>query len=356
MRIFWSLRDLCTIFPTVYDDEEAQAICTQTGLVDFWNTLGSAQGRTGVKSRLQALLERWWDTTNTFHMIWGEITITPFEFAMITGLPFSEREVTFDPKLTWHPDGVSDLIGPVVDLTSEDTYAPLTVIMAGIRRTDISAEQRVKLFLLALVSRVMAPGRSSRVLVGFLGALSDLRVVSDLNWGGLAYNHLLYEMKNASRTAPESKASVAALWSVLEIWAYEHFLTLAPARPGVAAYPYAASWVGAVRSDVSLENFRRALRVWPVGQVVWCPFDGAPTPDSSMRAYFLSGWWVLLPGVYRHMWYLGERVSLQHSTRGRLVPKNPPETMLAKIEDVAQLYSDAMEAGDESICLPWRIL
>ncbi|KNA13974.1 hypothetical protein SOVF_111700 [Spinacia oleracea] len=90
------------------------------------------------------------------------------------------------------------------------------------------------------------------------------------------------------------------------------------------------------------------------GLVVWSPFDDAPTPVSAMRAYYLSGWRVLLPGLYRHMWYLGERVSLQHSTRGRLVPKNPPETMLAKIEDVAQLYSDAMEAGDESICLPWE--
>ncbi|KNA23825.1 hypothetical protein SOVF_021390 [Spinacia oleracea] len=52
----------------------------------------------------------------------------------------------------------------------------------------------------------------------------------------------------------------------MKIWAYEHFPTLAPARPGVAAYPYAASWVGEVRSDVSLETFRRALRVLLVGQ------------------------------------------------------------------------------------------
>ncbi|KNA15118.1 hypothetical protein SOVF_101190 [Spinacia oleracea] len=71
---------------------------------------------------------------------------------------------------------------------------------------------------------------------------------------------------NDSRTSPESKASVAALWSVLEIWAYEHFSTLAPARTGVAAYPYAASWVGAVRINVSLATFRRALRVLPVNK------------------------------------------------------------------------------------------
>ncbi|KNA22746.1 hypothetical protein SOVF_030570 [Spinacia oleracea] len=52
------------------------------------------------------------------------------------------------------------------------------------------------------------------------------------------------------------------------IWAYEHFPSLAPARPRGAAYPFAASWEGAVRNDVSLATFRRALRVLPVGQKI----------------------------------------------------------------------------------------
>ncbi|KNA18680.1 hypothetical protein SOVF_068480, partial [Spinacia oleracea] len=44
----------------------------------------------------------------------------------------------------------------------------------------------------------------------------DLRAVLSYSWGGLAYSHFLYEMKWASRTAPESEPSIAALWSVLE--------------------------------------------------------------------------------------------------------------------------------------------
>ena len=190
----------------------------RTGLVDFWRASGDAQRRTGVKARLQVLLERWWDTTNTFHMAWGEITITPFEFAMITGLPFSDRNVIFDHGMKWHSDGVRELLAHVVDLADDDTHASVTVIMVAIRSVDISAEQRVRLFLLALVSRLMAPGRNSRVHVGFVEALRDLRAVSSLNWGGLAYNHLLYEMKWASRTAPKSNPSIAALWSVLEVF------------------------------------------------------------------------------------------------------------------------------------------
>ncbi|XP_056696688.1 uncharacterized protein [Spinacia oleracea] len=134
-------------------------------------------------------------------------------------------------------------------------------------------------------------------------------------------------MKWASRTAPEGEGepSIAALWSVLEIWMYEHFPTLAPDRTGDAAYPYAASWIGAVRRRVPLSASRRTWRVLFISEV-------------------------LLPGVYRHMWYLGERVSLQHSTGKRLVPKDPPGSMLASDDELAQLY---LNAGD-AVCLPWE--
>ncbi|XP_056697868.1 uncharacterized protein [Spinacia oleracea] len=139
--------------------------------------------------------------------------------------------------------------------------------MDAIRSVGISAEQRVWLFLLALVSRVMAPSRNSRVHIGFLSALQDLRAVLSLNWGGMTYGHLLYEMKWASRTAPGSEPSIAALWSVLEIWMYEHFPTLAPDRTGNAAYPYAASSIGAVRRRVPLPASRRAWRILTVSEL-----------------------------------------------------------------------------------------
>ncbi|XP_056699377.1 uncharacterized protein [Spinacia oleracea] len=51
------------------------------------------------------------------------------------------------------------------------------------------------------------------------------------------------------------------------------------------------------------------------------------------------------------MWYLGERVSLQHHSGERLVPKDPPEPMLALDEDLARLYA---EARGEAVCRSWR--
>ncbi|XP_056686743.1 uncharacterized protein [Spinacia oleracea] len=190
-RTSWSLVEVQRAFKAIRADEEAMEIWSQTGLADFWRTMGGSSRRTGIKPRLWALSERWWDTTNTFHMAWGEITITPFEFAKITGLPFSERNVTFDPELTWRSAAARDLLGPVVDLSDDDAHASVTVIVEAICGVGVSAEQRVRLFLLALVSRVMVPSRNSRVHIRFLSVLRDLRAVSSYNWGGLAYRILL---------------------------------------------------------------------------------------------------------------------------------------------------------------------
>lgn len=37
---------------------------------------------------LSALAQYWWDTTNTFHFSFGEMTMTPLNFHTLGGLPF----------------------------------------------------------------------------------------------------------------------------------------------------------------------------------------------------------------------------------------------------------------------------
>ncbi|KDP22691.1 hypothetical protein JCGZ_02788 [Jatropha curcas] len=41
-------------------------------------------GRSSHKELLGALAERWWDTINTFHFAWGEMTMTPTDFSGLT--------------------------------------------------------------------------------------------------------------------------------------------------------------------------------------------------------------------------------------------------------------------------------
>lgn len=54
---------------------------------------------TAVKSDhalLTVLAERWWDTSNTLHIPIGEMTVTPLDFAALTGLRVGGEPIPFD--------------------------------------------------------------------------------------------------------------------------------------------------------------------------------------------------------------------------------------------------------------------
>ncbi|GMP48375.1 hypothetical protein CsSME_00015748 [Camellia sinensis var. sinensis] len=52
------------------------------------------------RTLMGALVERWWDTTNSFHFLaTGDLTMTPFDFAMLTGLDVAGRPVPYDADM-----------------------------------------------------------------------------------------------------------------------------------------------------------------------------------------------------------------------------------------------------------------
>ncbi|KAI8542629.1 hypothetical protein RHMOL_Rhmol08G0152400 [Rhododendron molle] len=58
-------------------------LVNEAGFGEFIQTLSLVKNDHVV---LVALVERWRDTTNTFHLPPGEMTVTPADFAAITGL------------------------------------------------------------------------------------------------------------------------------------------------------------------------------------------------------------------------------------------------------------------------------
>ena len=67
-------------------------IINNTVFRDFITTLST---RKVDKVGIIALAERWWDTTNTFHLPLGEVTMTPYDFFMLTGLLFTRKAYIF---------------------------------------------------------------------------------------------------------------------------------------------------------------------------------------------------------------------------------------------------------------------
>lgn len=54
-------------------------------------------------SAVSAMGERWSETTHTFHLPFGEVTITPSDVVAMTGLPWKGDVIHFDAFLTKYP-------------------------------------------------------------------------------------------------------------------------------------------------------------------------------------------------------------------------------------------------------------
>ncbi|KAL7162076.1 hypothetical protein ACSBR2_042533 [Camellia fascicularis] len=117
---------------------------------------------------LRALVERWWDTTNSFHFSSvGEMTITPFDFSMLIGLEVGVDPIPFD----------------------------------------------------------MDMGKWNTVSLYLLSALVTLPLVRFYDWGGAGLVTLYGYM---SLTSGIRRERLGGYWRAWELWIYVYFSALTP--------------------------------------------------------------------------------------------------------------------------------
>lgn len=81
----------------------------------------------------RSMIEWWWDTTNSFNMPWGEMTITPLDFSLIFGLSFIGIRVPLADSLVFNSGEVRLLIGFVSDMLPQAlTYTSRTESSRGV--------------------------------------------------------------------------------------------------------------------------------------------------------------------------------------------------------------------------------
>ena len=95
-------------------------ICRDEGLRRLWESCGLTPLLQATRAMfsydggnlvVRALVEFFWDTTNTFHFPWGEMTVTPADFSLITGLEFQSTPLPFDAGVTVYSPKVFGVIG-----------------------------------------------------------------------------------------------------------------------------------------------------------------------------------------------------------------------------------------------------
>ena len=154
---------------------------------------------------LGALAERWWISSNTFHFGFGEMTMTPAELSVISGVPFGTRrlELFHDWRREVPPARMVELIG--VDYPRGN--APLCVsrtwlalqmpgLYARFEAGLLSAEQMARFTVLLLISCAFYTNRREAVNLNILRSLEYLERLSDYDWAGFMLAVLYRDMSD----------------------------------------------------------------------------------------------------------------------------------------------------------------
>ena len=84
----------------------------------FKRSLEATLGTEGSHVFVATLME-WWDTINSFHIPWEEMTITPYDYAILTGLPFTNKVVAVDDSMRPFIATVRELVKPFIATVRE---------------------------------------------------------------------------------------------------------------------------------------------------------------------------------------------------------------------------------------------
>ena len=181
-----------------------------TGFEDFILALPDAQGQTDYQP-LHALMERWSDTTHTFHLPCGEFTLDPISFAAVTEIACAGDPVPFDTGLhrvtADRVAYIERLLGMVPDMKGTHTIK-VDSIRSFYTRPRVEAatsgaeiDQVVRAFLVYLLGTTLFADTASSIDLMFLMPLRDLDLVDTYDWGSCALAYLYRSMDELVRGA-----------------------------------------------------------------------------------------------------------------------------------------------------------
>ncbi|CAI0389843.1 unnamed protein product [Linum tenue] len=226
---------------------------------------------------LVAFVERWQPDTNTFHMPFGEMTITLHDVAVLLGIPVGEDMV----------------------VGNESVKAQLCE-MLRVEQLNERSKPSLKSgvwCVLKLCSRLGGFGKEimrsgDRAQVWPLQFLGDTRRVRKYSWGSATLAYLYRKLGMASRADCKGMGGCLTL---LQSWIYEYFPCLRDQKLGtrglVCGEPFAKKWEGvrigggAQLMNERLDHYRQVLDNMTDEFVFWCPFGLRPGEMVSRSLY-----------------------------------------------------------------------
>ncbi|KAL7246091.1 hypothetical protein ACSBR2_001260 [Camellia fascicularis] len=291
----------------------------------------------------RALGERWWDTTDSFHFsLIRELTLTPCDFSMLTGLRVGVgSSIPCDPNMKQWKAAQSQLLGAIPDITSHGMvryswfYDHFSESQPA--TTDEVAEYTCS-FLMYLLGTTLFVNRENTVGLYLLRALEHLPQVTEYDWGGAGLAISYCYVSSFSRRKTNS---LGGYWRVWELWVYTYFIspTPVPVRLIELFVPRSRLYIARFehrRVDRDFLYFRRFFDTITVDQGDWHPWVGIPQALSTtyVTTWHASTMQILFEAPFGRAYYLGERFI--HQTRGIANPDipHPPIPVMRVVDEL----------------------
>ncbi|KAF6163085.1 hypothetical protein GIB67_001413 [Kingdonia uniflora] len=266
-----------------------------------------------------SLIERWWDTTHTFHFPCGELGLTPLDFSMLTGIEIGQGDpVPFDKSL----ENVNGAARYLPDITSEDIHSSAVKLKhlktyKQYQGNPAYDEVCARAFLLYLIGVLFFNNSMSTVRLGYLAALTDLRG-----------HPLLVPGEDKDGT-----------WPRLGRWVHMNKLRVAN------------------QTHHNLGNARLQIELRTLENIEWQPWRGSKYIGLPLiqRAEAFSRKRVLLHNPsYGPKWYLGDRCWRQ-MTGTESVPMDPPAGM-TESEEISDAEVEVLRQHNFIDATPFVVL
>ncbi len=192
---------------------EAQKIIINAGFGDFLNALWVEQRD---RQALLALTELWWDTTNTFHFSFGEMTLTPTDFTVITGLRLGGRRLSYYENAHGDPHYLLEQLGTMVPVQRGGVRRTWLKNHFGDQREEDEADPSclARAFMLYMLSSIFFASSGDVAPLGHLACMEDVWEMGDYNWGNAALAVLYRSMSDRSRGVSTNHCGMSFIWEV----------------------------------------------------------------------------------------------------------------------------------------------
>ncbi|KAL7248863.1 hypothetical protein ACSBR1_011112 [Camellia fascicularis] len=290
---------------------------------------------------LAALVERWWDTTDSFHLsATGEMTMTPFDFSMLTGIGVGGDPIPFDTDMDEWDVAQVYLLGELSPLACpgfvryswfEDHFRIQPALAEEAPMTQEEVEQYARGFLMFLLGTTIFADRANTVPLCLLSALIDVTRILRYDWGGAALATLYGYMSFSSRCSGQL---LGGYWRAWELWVYAYFPRLAPVpdEETPLGVPFSRRFdVRCVRRPrESFIFFRRYFDTITAAEP-WAPLP-VVVRERYAGAEETARFRILLEGPVCRAWYLGERFLRQTLGLPEQIVPDPPPVHMRDIE------------------------